>query len=112
MLGVDASAKSGAPPGLRVPDEEYCHPRALDTRGEKFGLFEEVAKAADADLGELRARGLRIRESATETMIRGAANKLRSLQNTGVVEGVISIDGMSSATMASTIMKEVSSRIP
>ncbi len=72
----------------------------------------EVALAGGADITELRSRGPQERESATETMIRGAVVKLRALYETGQMEGVISIGGMSSAVMASTIMKEIPSGIP
>lgn len=70
----------------------------------------EVAAAAGADLENLRAS--RDRDMATGAMIRGAVAKLDALCQAGEVEGLISIGGMSSAVMASSIYREMPYRIP
>jgi uncharacterized protein (UPF0261 family) len=70
----------------------------------------EVAQAADADLTSLRTS--RDRDMATGAMIRGAVIKLTALCQAGEVEGLISIGGMSSAVMASSIYREMPYRIP
>ena len=70
----------------------------------------EVAQAADADLDSLRTS--RDRDMATGAMIRGAVIKLTALCQAGEVEGLISIGGMSSAVMASSIYREMPYRIP
>jgi uncharacterized protein (UPF0261 family) len=71
---------------------------------------DEVARAAGAEIEKLRRS--QERQEATETMIKGAVVKLDALCRAGEVEGVISIGGMSSAVMASSIMKEMPYRIP
>jgi uncharacterized protein (UPF0261 family) len=70
----------------------------------------EVAEAAGADLAELRRS--RDRDMATGAMIRGAVEKLGALCRAGDVEGFVSIGGMSSAVMASSIYKDMPYRIP
>jgi uncharacterized protein (UPF0261 family) len=70
---------------------------------------DEVAVAAGAGIEKLRRSE---RREATETMIRGAVAELAPLCRAGEVEGMISIGGMSSAVMASAIMKEMPYRIP
>ncbi len=70
----------------------------------------EVAQAAGADLDSLRTS--RDRDMATGAMIRGAVVKLTALCQAGEVEGLISIGGMSSAVMASSIYREMPYRIP
>ena len=70
----------------------------------------EVAQAADANLDSLRTS--RDRDMATGAMIRGAVIKLTALCQAGEVEGLISIGGMSSAVMASSIYREMPYRIP
>jgi uncharacterized protein (UPF0261 family) len=70
----------------------------------------DVAQAADADLGSLRTS--RDRDMATGAMIRGAVIKLTALCQAGEVEGLISIGGMSSAVMASSIYREMPYRVP
>ena len=70
----------------------------------------EVAQAADADLDSLRTS--RDRDMATGAMIRGAVIKLTALCQAGEVEGLVSIGGMSSAVMASSIYREMPYRIP
>ena len=70
----------------------------------------EVAQAADADLDSLRTS--RDRDMATGAMIRGAVIKLTASCQAGEVEGLISIGGMSSAVMASSIYREMPYRIP
>ena len=70
----------------------------------------EVAEAAGADLDGLRAS--RDRDMATGAMIRGAVVKLNALCQAGEVEGMISIGGMSSAVMASSIYRDMPYRIP
>lgn len=70
----------------------------------------EVAEAASADLDALR--NSRDRESATGAMIRGAAAKLTTMIKAGSVDGLVSIGGMSSAAMASSIYREMPYRIP
>ena len=70
----------------------------------------EVAEAAGADLETLRAS--RDRDMATGAMIRGAVVKLNALCQAGQVEGLISIGGMSSAVMASSIYRDMPYRIP
>lgn len=70
----------------------------------------DVAQAAGADLEALR--GSRDRETATGAMMKGAVAKLTALIQAGAVEGLISIGGMSSAVMASSIYAEMPYRIP
>jgi len=70
----------------------------------------EVAQAADANLDSLRTS--RDRDMATGAMIRGAVIKLTASCQAGEVEGLISIGGMSSAVMASSIYREMPYRIP
>ena len=70
----------------------------------------EVALAAGADLDTLRTS--RDRDMATGAMIRGAVAKLDALCRAGEVEGLVSIGGMSSAVMASSIYREMPYRIP
>lgn len=70
----------------------------------------DVAEAADANIKELRAS--QERQKVTEIMTKGAVAKLDALCRAGEVEGVISIGGMSSAVMASSIMKEMPYHIP
>ncbi len=70
---------------------------------------DEVARAAGAGIEELWCSE---RREATETMIKGAVAKLDALCRAGEVEGMISIGGMSSAVMASAIMKEIPYHIP
>ena len=70
----------------------------------------DVAQAADADLDSLRSS--RDRDMATGAMIRGAVIKLTASCQAGEVEGLISIGGMSSAVMASSIYREMPYRIP
>jgi uncharacterized protein (UPF0261 family) len=70
----------------------------------------EVAEAAGADLEILRAS--RDRDMATGAMIRGAVAKLNALCQADEVEGMISIGGMSSAVMASSIYRDMPYRIP
>ena len=70
----------------------------------------EVALAAGADLDTLRTS--RDRDMATGAMIRGAVAKLDVLCRAGEVEGLVSIGGMSSAVMASSIYREMPYRIP
>ena len=70
----------------------------------------DVAQAADADLDSLRSS--RDRDMATGAMIRGAVIKLTALCQAGEVEVLVSIGGMSSAVMASSIYREMPYRIP
>jgi uncharacterized protein (UPF0261 family) len=70
----------------------------------------EVAAAGGGDLDELRAS--RDRDMATGVMIRGAVAKLDAMCRAGEVEGLISIGGMSSAVMASSIFREMPYRVP
>jgi uncharacterized protein (UPF0261 family) len=70
----------------------------------------EVAEAAGADLEILRAS--RDRDMATGAMIRGAVATLDPLCRTGEIEGLVSIGGMSSAVMASSIYRDMPYRIP
>ncbi len=72
----------------------------------------EVARAAGADIETFRGRDPRKREAATDTMIRGAVKRLRSLWEAGQVEGIVSLGGVTSAVMASSVMKEMPFRIP
>ncbi len=71
---------------------------------------DEVARAAGTDIKKLR--GSQERQKVTEMMIKGAVAKLDALCRAGEVEGMISIGGMSSTVMASSIMKEIPYRIP
>ncbi len=71
---------------------------------------DEVAQAAGTEIKKLR--GSQERREVTEVMIKGAVAKLDALCRTGEVEGMISIGGMSSAVMASSIMKEMPYHIP
>jgi uncharacterized protein (UPF0261 family) len=71
---------------------------------------DEVARAAGAEIKKLW--GSKERQKVTEVMIKGAVAKLDALCRTGEVEGMISIGGMSSAVMASSIMREMPYRIP
>ena len=70
---------------------------------------DEVARAAGAEIEKLRRLD---RREATETMVKGAVAQLDALCRAGEVEGMVSIGGMSSAVMASGIMKEMPYRIP
>jgi uncharacterized protein (UPF0261 family) len=70
----------------------------------------EVARAAGTEIEKLWDS--RERQNVTETMIKGAVVKLSALCRTGEVEGMISIGGMTSTVMASTIMREVPYSIP
>jgi uncharacterized protein (UPF0261 family) len=70
----------------------------------------EVARAAGTEIKQLW--GSKERQKVTEVMIKGAVAKLDALSRTGEVEGMISIGGMSSAWMASSIMREMPYRIP
>ena len=71
---------------------------------------DEVARAAGTDIKKLR--GSQERQKVTEMMIKGAVAKLDALCRAGEVEGMISIGGMSSTVMASSIMREMPYRIP
>jgi len=71
---------------------------------------DEVARAAGTEIKKLR--GSQERQKVTETMAKGAVAKLDALCRAEEVEGIISIGGMSSALMASSIMKEMPYRIP
>jgi uncharacterized protein (UPF0261 family) len=71
---------------------------------------DEVARAAGTEIKKLR--GSQERQEVTETMVKGAVTKLETLCRAEEVEGMISIGGMSSAVMASSIMKEMPYRIP
>jgi len=71
---------------------------------------DEVARAAGTEIEKLRRS--QKRQEVTEVMIKGAVAKLDALCRTGEVEGMISIGGMSSAVMASSIMKEMPYHIP
>jgi uncharacterized protein (UPF0261 family) len=70
----------------------------------------EVARAAGAEIEQLW--GSQERQKVTEMMIKGAVTKLDALCRTGEVEGMISIGGMTSTVMASSIMREMPYRIP
>lgn len=70
----------------------------------------EVARAAGTELEKLW--GSRERQKVTEAMIKGAVAKLVALCRTGKVEGMISIGGMTSTVMASSIMREMPYSIP
>ena len=112
----------------------------LDTKGEEVGYFKElilkrghkpliidvssrgearipadvtsteVAKAGGSYIEKVRTS--QERRPAVETMAKGAAAKIKELIESGSVDGVISIGGMSSAVMASSIMEEIPWRIP
>ena len=112
----------------------------LDTKGEEIGYLKELilkrghrpfiidigagGKARlDADITATevaRAAGTEIeklwdspeRQKVTEVMIKGAVSKLAALCRTGEVEGMISIGGMTSTVMASSIMREIPYGIP
>jgi uncharacterized protein (UPF0261 family) len=71
---------------------------------------DEVAGAAGADIEKLRVS--QERKRATETMVKGAVAKLDALCRSGEVDGMISLGGMSSTVMASSIMGEMPYRIP
>ena len=71
---------------------------------------DEVAQAAGTEIKKLRSS--QERQKVTEMMIKGAIAKLGALCRAGEVEGMISIGGMSSAVMASSIMREIPYRIP
>jgi uncharacterized protein (UPF0261 family) len=71
---------------------------------------DEVARAAGTEIEKLRSS--RERQKVTEVMIKGAVVKLDALCRAGEVEGMISIGGMSSAVMASSIMSEMPYRVP
>ncbi len=70
----------------------------------------EVARAAGTEIEQLWDS--RERQNVTEVMIKGAVSKLAALCRTGEVEGVISIGGMTSTVMASSIMREIPYSIP
>lgn len=70
----------------------------------------EVAEAAGADVDILRTMGER--ERRTQSMIAGAVAKLGALCATGDIEGMVSIGGMSSAVMASSIYREMPYLVP
>jgi len=70
----------------------------------------EVARAAGAEIEKLWDS--RERQKVTELMIKGAVSKLVVLCRTGEVEGMISIGGMTSTVMASSIMREIPYSIP
>jgi uncharacterized protein (UPF0261 family) len=70
----------------------------------------EVARAAGTEIEKLWDS--RERQNVTEMMIKGAVVKLTALCRTGEVEGMISIGGMTSTVMASTIMREIPYSIP
>jgi uncharacterized protein (UPF0261 family) len=70
----------------------------------------EVARAAGTEIEKLW--GSRERQKVTEMMIKGAVAKLDALCRTGEVEGMISIGGMTSTVMASSIMREMPYSIP
>ncbi|HUL21039.1 MAG TPA: Tm-1-like ATP-binding domain-containing protein [Thermodesulfobacteriota bacterium] len=70
----------------------------------------EVARAAGAEVEKLW--NSRERQKVTETMIKGAVDKLAALCRTGEVEGMISVGGMTSTVMASSIMREIPYSIP
>jgi uncharacterized protein (UPF0261 family) len=70
----------------------------------------EVARAAGTEIEQLWDS--RERQNVTEVMIKGAVSKLAALCRTGEVEGVISIGGMTSTVMASSIMREIPYNIP
>jgi uncharacterized protein (UPF0261 family) len=71
---------------------------------------DEVARAAGAEIDKLRVS--QERKQATETMVKGAVVKLSALCQSGDVEGMISLGGMSSTVMAASIMGEMPYRIP
>ena len=71
---------------------------------------DEVAMAAGAEIEKLRVS--QERKQATETMVKGAVAKLDALCQSGEVEGMISLGGMSSTVMAASIMGEMPYRIP
>jgi uncharacterized protein (UPF0261 family) len=71
---------------------------------------DEVARAAGTEIKKLR--GSQERQKVTEIMAKGAVAKLDAICRTGGVEGMISIGGMSSAVMVSSIMKEMPYHIP
>jgi len=70
----------------------------------------EVARAAGTEIEKLWDS--RERHKVTEVMIKGAIGKLAALCDAGEVEGMISIGGMTSTVMASTIMREIPYSIP
>jgi len=70
----------------------------------------EVAQAAGVEVEKLWDS--RERQKVTEVMIKGAVSKLVALCRTGEVEGMISIGGMTSTVMASSIMREIPYSIP
>jgi uncharacterized protein (UPF0261 family) len=70
----------------------------------------EVARAAGTEIEKLW--GSRERQKVTEVMIKGAVTKLIALCRTGKVGGMISIGGMTSTVMASSIMREMPYSIP
>lgn len=70
----------------------------------------EVAREGGAAIESLRRS--RQRDEAAQVMIKGAVARLGALCRSGQVEGIISIGGMSSAVMASAIMREMPYRIP
>ncbi len=70
----------------------------------------EVARAAGTEIEKLWDS--RERQKVTELMIKGAVSKLATLCRTGEVEGMISIGGMTSTVMASSIMREIPYSIP
>jgi len=71
---------------------------------------DEIARAAGAEIEKLRRS--QERKQATETMVQGAVAKLDALCQSGEVEGMISLGGMSSTVMAASIMGEMPYRIP
>lgn len=71
---------------------------------------DEVARAAGTEIKRLQDP--REREKGSEVMIKGAVAKLGALCQTGDVEGLISIGGMSTTVMVAGIMREMPYRIP
>ena len=71
---------------------------------------DEVARAAGTEIKKLRSPQERAKGS--ELMIKGAVAKLNALCQTGDVEGMISIGGVSTMVMAAGIMREMPYRIP
>ena len=71
---------------------------------------DEVAQAAGTEIKKLR--GSQERAKGSEVMIKGAVAKLNALCQTGDVEGMISIGGVSTMVMAASIMREMPYRIP
>jgi uncharacterized protein (UPF0261 family) len=71
---------------------------------------DEVARAAGTEIRKLR--DYQERAKGSEVMIKGAIAKLNALCQTGDVEGMISIGGVSTMVMAASIMREMPYSIP